>query len=152
MKLAEGLVLRADHQKRIEQLKQRLLRNARVQEGENPAENPAELLEEFNRLADELVGIIQRINKTNVRTNVEAGKTVADAIAERDVLRIRHTVYRELAQAATVTQDRYTKSEVKFRGTVRVADLQRAADEFAKSHRELDTRIQEVNWEADLVE
>ena len=152
MKLAEALILRADHQKRIEQLRQRLVRNARVQEGENPAENPAELLEEFNRLTDELVTVIRRINKTNMQTNVEAGKTVADAIAERDVLRIRHNVYRELAQAATVTQDRYTKSEVKFRSTVRVAELQRSADEFAKAHRDLDAQIQAVNWEADLVE
>ncbi len=38
MKLAEALVLRADYQKRITQLKQRLLLVARVQEGDRPAE------------------------------------------------------------------------------------------------------------------
>ena len=36
MKLAEALFLRADYQKRLDQLKQRLLRNARVQEGADP--------------------------------------------------------------------------------------------------------------------
>jgi hypothetical protein len=35
MKLAEALVQRADKKKRIEQLKQRILRNAKVQEGQN---------------------------------------------------------------------------------------------------------------------
>ncbi|MFZ1132181.1 MAG: hypothetical protein WAN38_15515 [Terriglobales bacterium] len=33
MKIAEALALRADLQKRLEQLKQRLVKNARIQEG-----------------------------------------------------------------------------------------------------------------------
>ena len=40
MKLAEALVLRADGQKRIEQLQQRLIQNAKVQADDQPAENP----------------------------------------------------------------------------------------------------------------
>ena len=44
MKLAEALVLRADVQKRIEQLRNRLRQSALVQEGETPPENPQELL------------------------------------------------------------------------------------------------------------
>ena len=43
MKLAEALILRADCQKRIAQLKSRLLTNAKVQEGDKPAEAPQEL-------------------------------------------------------------------------------------------------------------
>ena len=43
MKLAEALILRADCQKRIAQLKSRLLVNAKVQEGDAPAETPREL-------------------------------------------------------------------------------------------------------------
>jgi hypothetical protein len=35
MKLAEALIMRADHQKRIESLKHRMNRNAKVQEGES---------------------------------------------------------------------------------------------------------------------
>ena len=37
MKLAEALSLCADHQKRLEQLKTRMLRNARIQEGQQSA-------------------------------------------------------------------------------------------------------------------
>lgn len=40
MKLAKALVLRAEARKRIEQMKTRLLRNAKVQEGEQTAEDP----------------------------------------------------------------------------------------------------------------
>jgi len=47
MKVAEALALRADLQKRLEQLKQRLVKNARVQEGDKREEDPAELQTEL---------------------------------------------------------------------------------------------------------
>jgi hypothetical protein len=99
MKLAEALVLRSDQKKRIEQLKQRILRNAKVQEGEKPAEDPEALLQEMERISEELVVLIQRINKTNSVTEMEKGSTLADAIATRDILLLKDSVYRDLAQA-----------------------------------------------------
>jgi glutathione S-transferase len=151
MRLAEALILRADYQKRIEQLKNRLLRNAKTQEGDDPAENPTILLAEMERIAQELARLIQRINKTNAVTLLQDEMTIADAIAVRDVLRVRHTIYTGLAQAATVTQDRYTKSEVKFRSAIDVAAIQKQADGIAQEHRELDTLIQEANWKTELL-
>lgn len=151
MKLAEALVLRADRKKRIEQLKQRIIRNAKVQEGQKPAEDPEALIKEMERLSEELVGLIQRINKTNSTTEFEKNVSLADAIANRDILVLKNSIYRDLAQAATVTQDIRTKSEVKFKGTVRVSQIQERADELAKAHRELDTRIQELNWKTELL-
>lgn len=151
MRLAEALILRADYQKRIEQLKSRILRNAKMQEGDEPAENPTILLAEMERIAQELTRLIQQINKTNSATLLQDGMTIADAIAVRDVLRVRHTIYAGLAQAATVTQDRYTKSEVKFRAAVDVAAIQKQADDIAQEHRELDTLIQEANWKTELL-
>ncbi len=152
MKLAEALILRADYQKRIEQLKQRLLRNAKVQAGDRPAEDPAELLQEMERISGELVLLIQRVNATNAATPLESGMTIAEAIAIRDVLRLKHGVYRDLAQAATITQDRYTKSEVKFKSTVSVPEIQKQADVWAREHRELDAKIQASNWSIELRE
>lgn len=152
MKLAEALILRADHQKRIEQLRQRLLRNAKVQEGDEPAENPGDLRSEFERVSNELQRLIQRINRTNARSSLDEQATISDALAHRDVLALRHALYRDLAQAATVTQERHTRSEVKFRSTVNIADIQKRADELAQQYRELDMRIQEGNWRIDLVE
>jgi hypothetical protein len=152
VKLAEALVQRADYQKRIEQLKVRLLRNAKVQEGDAPAENPTDLLRELETVSADLTRLIQQINATNASTTLEQNVTLSDAIARRDVLRLRHAIYRDLAAAATVTQERYSKSEVKFQGTVNVAEIQRQADALAREHRELDTRIQEANWRIDLRE
>jgi hypothetical protein len=151
MKLAEALVLRADHQKRLEQLKQRLLRSAKVQEGERPPEDPAALLAEADRVAAELQQLIRRINRTNAATPLGAG-TLSGALAERDVLGLRRAILADLAQAASVQQDRYSKSEVKFKSTVDVAAVQQQADELAKQYRELDVRIQEANWRVDLLE
>ena len=48
MKLAEALVLRADVQKRIAQMRVRLQQSALIQEGEQPPEDPKELLTELD--------------------------------------------------------------------------------------------------------
>jgi hypothetical protein len=66
MKLAEALTLRADTQRRLAQLKQRIAVSARHQEGEAPPEDPRALVEEGNRLLDSLQSLIRRINRTNV--------------------------------------------------------------------------------------
>lgn len=152
MRLAQALILRADYQKRVEQFKQRLLNNAKVQEGDTPSEDPQTLLSELSRLSADLVSLIQRINQTNAQTAFAEGQTLADALAQRDMLKIQHSIYRDLAQAATIKQDRYSKSEVKFQSSVNVAEIQHQADEFAKAYRELDAQIQEANWRTDIVE
>jgi hypothetical protein len=150
--LAEALIIRADLQTKFEQLKQRLMLNAKVQEGDKPAEDPAKLLREIEDVSAELLRLIQRINATNSTTQLVKGMTIADAIACRDVLRMKQSMFRELAAAAAVKQDRFTKSEVKFASTVDIARLQKQADALAKEHRELDTKIQEANWLTDLKE
>jgi hypothetical protein len=152
MRLAEALSLRADCQKRFEQLKARLGRNVKVQEGDRPAEDPQELLAELERVARELADLVRRINRTNSATLFREGQTVSDALAERDVLGMRRAVYAELAQTASVTQSRYTRTEVKYVSTVNVSELQKRADDLARDYRELDARIQELNWNNELLE
>ncbi|MFZ0278910.1 MAG: DIP1984 family protein [Candidatus Sulfotelmatobacter sp.] len=145
MKIAEALASRSDLQKRLEQLKQRLVKNARIQEGDVPAEDPVELETELEEVARQLTLTIQRINRTNAATRF-GSQTLADALAERDVLKMRYNAYRELANAASTAQGRTTRSEIKFISTVSVAATQRKADNPAKEYRELDTRIQEADW------
>ena len=145
MKIAEALVLRADLAKRLDQVKARLLRVARIQEGDTPAEDPATLLADYEDMAAALVAIITRINLTNAATPVD-DRTLTAALAERDMLRLRQLAYQDLAKAAAVTQTVSTKSEVRFRPTVSVTAIQRQADDLSQALRRLDTRIQEVNW------
>jgi hypothetical protein len=44
------------------------------------------------------------------------------------------------------------RSELRYLSAVDVPALRRRADEVAKEHRELDARIQQVNWEVDLAD
>ena len=154
MKLAEALIERADLQKRVSQLKQRLLSNARVQEGDTPAENPAELIDELEILTTRLTTLIQTINRTNNVALLADGTSLADALAERDIIKLKHTLYRDLAGASTITQQRHRfgRSEIKFVSTTNVAEIYQKADELAKTHRDLDSAIQAVNWSTELLE
>jgi hypothetical protein len=149
MKLAEALVFRADTQKRLEQIKARLLRNAKVQDGDQPAEDPAQLLVEYEATAVEFTELVKRINLTNAAA-VLGDRSLTEALAQRDILRVRQAMYRDLAEAASVTQSVATRSEVKFRSTVSVAEIQKRADALAKELRDLDARVQESNWKIDL--
>lgn len=152
MKLAEALILRADRQKRLALLRERLIRVAKVQEGDEPAESPAALLEEIERVSAELTRQIQQINRTNATVELDKGRTIADAIAERDGLRLRHSILTGLVQAAVIKQDRMTKGEVRYQTTIDVAAIQQQVDDLARTYRELDTRIQAANWSIDLIE
>ena len=152
MKLAEALILRADAQKRIEQLKQRLVNSAKVQQGDEAPENPQELLVELERAFSTLADLIKRINKTNSATGFDADKTLSDVLAERDVLMAKRNAYSQLASAASIVQNVFSRSEIKFVRTVEVSEVQKQADELSKAYRELDSRIQQLNWQTDLIE
>ena len=78
MKLAEALNLRADLQKRIAALKERLIRNAKVQEGDVPAEDPVILLKELDNNIIELEKLIKSINKTNSSTYIWSYVNILD--------------------------------------------------------------------------
>jgi hypothetical protein len=152
MKLAEALIRRADAQKRIAQLRQRLNNSAMVQEGTEPAEDPARLLAELDRAIAEMTALVKQINKTNAVTPFDATRTITDVLAERDGILLERSVLQGLVQAATVTTQRYSRSEVKYFATINVAQVQDRIDDLARQHREMDTRIQELNWLVDLIE
>lgn len=151
MKLAEALILRADAQKRISELKERLLNNIKVQEGEEVPENPQQLMAELETLSAQLMRLIQQINKTNAATQLE-NQSLADALAERDILQLRRGVYVAIVKEASERYDRYSRSEVKLIRTVSVAELQKLLDSLSQAHRELDSKIQGLNWETELIE
>jgi hypothetical protein len=151
MKLAEALAERSDCQTRLEELKKRLVRSARVQEGEQPAEDSTELVSESGRIFSRLLELISAINRTNAKTAFGQGRTISDAIAERDVTGKKRDFLSGIADAASTRQDRYSKSEVKFVATISIAQLQKEVDLLSKQFRELDTRLQELNWQTDLM-
>lgn len=151
MKLAEALSLRAEMKTKIGQLALRLNQNAKVQEGEKPAENPYELIEELNSVSDEMEKLIKNINYTNCMT-VENGVSLTDMIAERDVLKKKISVMRAFLSRSGEVIERYSNKEIKVHSTVDVVELQKKVDVMSKHLRELDMNIQRINWTVDLIE
>ena len=150
MKLATALSERADLQRRISELSVRLNNNAKVQEGEEPAENPLELLKELDACLKRLEELVARINKTNNETKAD-GLTITDLIARRDCLKQRVSIMRGFLDASSEKVSRYSKTEIRVFSTVPVADLQKQVDAFSKQLRETDETIQGLNWMTELM-
>lgn len=151
MKLAEALVLRADSQRRIEQLRERLKFSALVQEGDRPPEDPQTLLAELDRLLTQLAVLIAHINRTNSQTPLGNYRSLTEALAQRDVLKLRYSVLKSVADAASRRIDHYSRSEIRNVATIDVALLRQQTDRLAQQFRELDTAIQGANWTTDLL-
>ena len=150
MKLAEALSIRKDLQTRVDQLKARILNNVRIQEGEKPAEDPVELLKELDSCLNQLRELIYRINLTNMNTNCD-GKPVTQLMAERDVLLKRVQVLRDVFNQASTTTERYSRSESKYVTTIDVKAMAKQLDKLATQLRELDVKIQSVNFTTELM-
>src|SRR5437870_9709608 len=150
MKLAEALILRADLKKRSEQLKQRLKRSAKIQEGDQPVESPDALVAEFERVAAELETVIRQINWTNSNAQFDDRHRISDVLAMRDTLDLRIGVLRDVIDEASHRERFFTRSEIRFIATVDGTALQKQVDDLSRKRRELDTRIQALNWQIDL--
>ena len=151
MKLAEALILRADLQKRIDQLRVRLNNNAKVQENDEPSEKPEDLLNELDSNINQLKVLIKQINKTNCVT-ISNGQTLADLIAERDTLTLKSNLLRGFLNIAGQKVNLYSTTEIKIMSTVDVPALQKELDLLSKKIRETDTELQQANWLTELIE
>lgn len=153
MKLAEALAMRSDLQTRLEQLRSRIASSARYQEGDTPAEDAAALLREGVALTQQLETLISAINRTNGRVRLEDGRSISDALAGRDTLRLRHSLLSDAAEAATGQGGaRQLRSELRQISALDVPAVRAQADDVARELRELDARIQQTNWSVDLAE
>ncbi len=160
MKLAEALLLRADRKRAHDQLRARAQGAARFQEGEPPAEAASDLIARADRALEMLESLIRQINLTNAVTTLPSGRTMTAALAERDVLTLRHSLYSGVADAASGARgsgphgamERQMRSELRYVTDLPVAELRRVADQIAERRRLLDAEIQSANWATDLIE
>jgi len=89
------LSIRADLQKKVAQLKERIKESAKVQEGDEPCDNVEELYKELDEAVVQLEDLIYRINITNVQI-VQDGESLTRLIANRDVLSMRVKALKEV--------------------------------------------------------
>ena len=132
-----------------EQLKSRILNNVRVQEGDSPSEEPKELMKEMDACLNTLFALIFKINKTNINT-ISEGRTITEMMAERDILSMRITSLREIFNKASESQERYSRSEIKMVTIIDIKPLSKKIDDLSKQLRELDMKIQTLNFTTEL--
>ena len=151
MKLAEALQERADLKRNIGSLRGRLERVMLVQEVEEPAEDPKELLRVLNESISRLEYLMAAINHTNDITEA-GGMTLTQLIAKKDALMLKMAAYKDLVQEAGYNTSRARGTEIKVVMTMKASELQKEVDRMAKEVRTLDNLLQETNWTKELVE
>ena len=150
MKLAEALLLRADIQKKVASLRDRITRYAVVQQGDKPAEDPKKLLAQVAGTLDQLAHLVFTINQANLAHTLPDGRTLTHAMAARYALLQRHAIYQSAIAGTNREPDRYGLKEVKWVHTLDVAALQKQSDDLAKQIRTLNSALQEANWKTEV--
>jgi G:T/U-mismatch repair DNA glycosylase len=77
---------------------------------------------------------------------------LGEALARRDVLGLRHSALKAVADATAQQQARYSRSEIRMVRTFDVAAVRKQVDALARDQRTLDVEIQAANWTVDLVD
>lgn len=150
MRLAEALQERADLNRKIEQLQYRLENNVLVQEGEMTAEDPNALKRELENATERLCYLISHINLTNSTVKFH-DMTLTEMIARKDTLMIKLRIYREAVNTGSRATYRARGTEIKIRPAIDVATWQAQMNVIAAEVRLLDNRLQEINWQTDLI-
>jgi len=151
MKLAEALIERAEIQRENAKLLERIKDNSIVQDGDEPAEAPDGLIAQYERNMDRFLTLVKSINATNSRTDFGDGMSISDAIAARDCLGAKYRAYTAMYAATTISTGRYSQNEIKFVRCTNPKEIQKQMDKLAKEYRELDTKLQGINWMVDLI-
>lgn len=154
MLLAEALRERADAQRQLAALRDRIEAAARYTEGEEPAEDANALLGEAEAVVDRLEELILLINRSNLEAVLPDGRSLTAALAERDALRTRFGLLKAAADAAAGRRDpfRMGRQELRTFTSLNVQDLRSRADNVARQIRELDLAIEQVNFGTEIGE
>ncbi len=142
MKLAEGILLRADLMKKIEHLQNRIRPVLIVSDDKQPQEDPEKLLAQLRQAIQDLETIVVRINKTNNETIVEGEGLLMEALAKRDSLKMLAEKLRTIRYAAQINNS----GDANLKTTISIKKLQIEMDQTGRAFREIDSKIQEINW------
>ncbi len=146
MKLAEGLLLRADLLKKIEHLQNRIRPVLVVSDDKLPQEDPDKLIAQLRKAIQDLETLIIRINKTNNETLVEGEGVLMEALAKRDSLKMLSERLRRIRLDAQFDNS----GDSNLKNTISIKKLQKEMDETGRAFRKIDSKIQEINWLTEL--
>lgn len=150
MKIAEALMERAALKTDLEELKNRMLKNVKIQDGDTIQEDVYTLMDEYIEKQAQLSELITKINQSNIKTINKSGESLANMLALRDNYKSIVKTYKLLYDEAAITPNRYSRNEIKFISTVDIDKIQAKINEYSGKYRNLDTQIQELNWTVNL--
>ena len=148
MKLAEALLLRAALMKKIEHLQNRITPVLIVSDDKLPQEDPDKLMAQLRKAIQDLETLIIRINKTNNETYIEGEGFLMEALAKRDSLKILSEKLRYIRYAAQINNS----GDKNLKTTIDIKNLQIEMDQTGRAFREIDSKIQEINWLTELID
>ncbi len=131
-------------------LERRIRNNIKIQEGDEPSEDPEKLMIEINRLFEKLTNTRKRIDYANISTKVMEDITLNDLIVKQRILKKKHRVISAIVEEASNKQRRYSNTEIKDIVTLDIKKYLKEMDGIAKEIRELDVTLQRLNWEIDV--
>lgn len=146
MKLAEALLLRSDLMKKIEHLQNRIRPVLIVSDDKKPQEDPDKLLAQLRKAIQDLEILVVRINSTNNGTQIKGEGSLMEALAKRDALKMLSEKLRNIRYAAQVNNS----GEANLKTTIDIKKLQIEMDQTGRAFREIDSKIQELNWLTEL--
>lgn len=101
-------------------------------------------------LLRDLESLITRINRTKSKGKISDGRTLTEAMAERDTLKAKHSLLLAAVDANKKSPDLYSTREIRWIPQLNVSSLQKQADDVSKKLREINTMIQEADWKVTL--
>lgn len=156
MLIAEALMYRRELKTRLDDTSRRLKLVAVVKQGSKPLEDPAALLTQFDEQLQEFKVLIQAIHRTNLTARVTDGRSVTEAIVERDMLDERIALLRKVEETilerGNEHQDVFGGNRIPLVATVDLVALRQDVSAMASQRRKLDMEIQRANWAHELVE
>jgi len=146
MKLAEALLLRSDLIKKIEHIQNRIRPVLIVSDDKKPQEDPTKLIAQLRTAIQELETLVIRINKTNNEINFNGEGSLMEALAKRDSLKMLSEKLRNIRYAAQIDNS----GDANLKTTIDIKKLQTEMDQTGRAFREIDSKIQELNWLTEL--
>ncbi len=146
MKLAEALLLRSDLMKKIEQFQNRIRPVLIVSDDKKPQEDPTKLIAQLRTAIQDLESLVIRINKTNNEINFNGEGSLMEALAKRDSLKMLSEKLRNIRYAAQIDNS----GDANLKTTIDIKKLQTEMDQTGRAFREIDSKIQELNWLTEL--
>ncbi|MBW4018383.1 DIP1984 family protein [Moraxella osloensis] len=151
MKLAEALVLRADLQKKLENLKKRLANSVLKLDDIQVIEDPAILKLEADETIAILYSLIDRIYRTNQSVILPSGQSMVTFLAKRDELVERRKLLDYIINKSLPDSGLYFNERGKWQPAIDISAYQKQMDDIAMQIRRLNLGIQQTNWQVDLV-